>query len=317
MVMQACEERARAQQAPSAARVPATGAVAGRKRHTMPAFPSFEGGAGKGHTPYAQPDGPATAAGGATAGGATSPAARPAGPTARPAAPAPARPAGPADLEGLTDAVVRCVCAQNPLREVLYKLLAHCAQQRDLREAEAFVAGQDECVYSHVEQTPHTLIRMLVDAGGLALIPLDAAGAPLDAAALAGLSADEADDLVCSRALLATEAGRAATALLDPARRLRARLAEHPHRSETYRALLSFCAQSPRSLPQIEQFFKDTPGLALDRVTSYHTLSPDYYVDRLEKCGAIVWRGAWCATQAGVEALAAWPEPASHSARQA
>ena len=312
MVMQACEERGRAQQAPSAAQVSAAAAAPGRKRHAMPAFPSFEGDAGKGRTPYAQPDGPATAA-----GGATSPAARPAGPTARPAAPAPARPASPADLEGLADAVVRCVCAQNPLREVLYKLLAYCARQRDLREAEAFVAGQDECVHSHVEQTPHTLIRMLVDAGGLALIPLDAAGAPLDAASLAGLSADEADDLVCLRALLATKAGRAATALLDPARRLRARLAEHPHRSETYRALLSFCAQSPRSLPQIEQFFKDTPGLALDRVTSYHTLSPDYYVDRLEKCGAIVWRGAWCATQAGVEALAAWPEPASHSARQA
>ena len=206
------------------------------------------------------------------------------------------------------------MCAQNPLREVLYKLLVHCPEQRSFCEVEEFVAKQDECVYSHVEQTPHALIFMLVDAGGLERISLDAQGNALDEAYLATLSEDEADDLVDSYALITTEAGRAAAALLNPARRLRARLAEHPHRTETYHKLLSLCAQSPQTLPQIEQFFKDTPGLALDQVTSYHTLSPDYYVDRLEKCGVIVWRGAWCATQAGVEALAAWPEPASHSA---
>ncbi len=220
----------------------------------------------------------------------------------------------PSTPEEAADAVVSCVCAQNPLREVLYKLLEHCASQRAFHEAEEFVATQDEYVYSHIEQTPHALIFMLLDAGGLKRIPLDADGRPLDEGMLANLPEDEADDLVDSCALLTTEAGRSAAALLAPARRLRARLAEHPHRSETYRAVLSLCSQSPQTLPQIEQFFKDTPGLALDQVTSYHTLSPDYYVDRLEKCGVIVWRGAWCATQAGVEALAAWPCRASHSA---
>ena len=220
----------------------------------------------------------------------------------------------PATLEEKTDAVVSCVCAQNPLREVLYKLLVHCTEQRSFHEVEEFLAKQDECVYSHVEQTPHALIFMLVDTDGLERISLDAQGNALDEAYLATLSEDEADDLVASYALITTEAGRAAAALLDPARRLRARIAEHPHRTETYRKVLALCAQSPQTLPQIEQFFKDTPGLALDQVTSYHTLSPDYYVDRLEKCGVIVWRGAWCVTQAGVEALAAWPDRASHSA---
>ncbi len=220
----------------------------------------------------------------------------------------------PQTPEERADAVVRCVCSQNPLREVLYKLLVHCTQRRGLQEAEAFVARQDEYVFSHIEQTPHTLISMLVEAGGLERICLDTQGSEVDEKVLAGLSDDEADDLVDSYALLTTDAGRTAAALLDPARRLRARLAERPHRAETYRALLALCAGSPQTLPQIEQFFKDTPGLALDQVTSYHTLSPDYYVDRLEKCGAIVWRGAWCATQAGMEALAAWPDPASHSA---
>ncbi len=309
-IMQACEERrdtrraTRANPAPTAVAPhanPAHAAAAPRaSRHTMPAFPSFGEGAGKGRSPFEQDGRPAAA----------------------PMLAAPARKPGTrgqdaTSLEDRIDEVVRCVCAQNPLREVLYKLLAHCTQRRAFSEAEAFVAAQDECVYSHIEQTPHTLIHMLLDAGGLELVPLDEAGVPLDAGAFAGLSADEADDLVFSYALLTTEAGRAAAALLDPARRLRARLAEHPHRSDTYRAVLALCAQAPQTLAQIERLFKDTPGLALDRVTSYHTLSPDYYVDRLEKCGAIVWRGAWCATQAGVEALAAWPEPASHSARQA
>ena len=263
--------------------------------HRMPAFPAFEVSGRKGSSPYMeQPS-------------STRPAA-----AAVHATPADAKPA--ATFEEQVDAVVRCVCTQNLLREVLYKLLVHCSQRRDMREAEAFVAQQDEFVYSHIEQTPHALIRMLVDAGGLDQLPLGQDGAVVDRDTLAALPEDEADDLVESYALLTTEAGKAAASLLEPRRRLRARLAERPHRSETYRALLSLCAQAPQTLPQIEQFFKDTPGLALDRVTSYHTLSPDYYVDQLEKCGAIVWRGAWCATQAGLEELASWPDPASHSA---
>lgn len=269
-----------------------------RPRHRMPSFPAFEA-SGRYDEATLSPQRPD---------------ARPSDSFGRAAWATPAARREPATPEERTDAVVSCVCAQNPLREVLYKLLVHCIERRGLREAEEFVTTQDEYVYSHIEQTPHTLVCMLLDAGGLERIALDARGEVLDEARLAALSEDEADDRVDSYALLTTDAGRAAASLLDPARRLRARLAEHPHRAETYRKVLELCARSPQKLPQIEQFFKDTPGLALDQVTSYHTLSPDYYVDRLEKCGAIVWRGAWCATQAGVEALAAWPDRASHSA---
>ena len=269
------------------------------RHHRMPSFPAFEA-SGRYDETFPSPQGRARGLG---------------DPFARAAHEAlDERGRSPRTPEERTDAVVSCVCAQNPLREVLYKLLVHCTEQRGFQETERFVAAQDEYVHSHIEQTPHALIFMLVDAGGLARISLDAEGRALDEGVLATMAEDEADDLVDSYALLTTEAGRAAATLLNPARRLRARLAEHPHRSETYRAVLALCAQSPQTLPQIEQFFKDTPGLALDQVTSYHTLSPDYYVDRLEKCGVIVWRGAWCATQAGVEALAAWPDPASHSA---
>lgn len=219
------------------------------------------------------------------------------------------RPEPDAPADGV-DAVVTCVCSQPPLRETLYKTLAHCAQPRPFAEVEAFISSQDEFVFSHIEQTPHTLIGMLVDAGGLVRTPLDAQGKPLTPELLAGLSQDEADDLVASFELATTPEGRAAVELLSPQRRIAAQLAQKPHRRPTYLALLSFCRE-PRTLAQIEAFFADNPDLALDQVTAYHHLSPDYYVDRLEKAGALVWRGAWVTTQAGLDALAGADVPRS------
>ena len=75
-----------------------------------------------------------------------------------------------------------CIGSQNALREALYKTLAFCEQPRDFTEVEDFIAATDEFVYSHIMQTPFTMIGMLTDAGGLSQTPLDEAGRPLDAA---------------------------------------------------------------------------------------------------------------------------------------
>lgn len=61
----------------------------------------------------------------------------------------------------------------------------------------------------------------------------------------------------------------------------------------------------PRKFPEIEALFKNVPGLSQDIVADHHKLSPDFYVDKLDKAGALVWRGAWVATDAGKRMLQA------------
>ena len=54
-------------------------------------------------------------------------------------------------------------------RELLYKTLDFCDEERHFEEAEAFIEAQPE--RAQALQAPYTLVRCLVDAGGLALVP--------------------------------------------------------------------------------------------------------------------------------------------------
>lgn len=207
-------------------------------------------------------------------------------------------------LEDRINKVVMCIGAQNSLREVLYKTLAFCDEPRDFTEVEDFISAQDEFVYSHIMQTPFTLIEMLLHADGLSQTAMDAQGNPVMDEQLDGMSEDEADDLVATYQIRATDAGCEAVRLLAPERRIEAQLELRLHRRDTYFAVLEFC-QQPRKFPEIEEFFKNTPDLVQDVVAHHHKLSPDFYVDKLDKAGALVWRGAWVVTDAGRQMLEA------------
>lgn len=206
-------------------------------------------------------------------------------------------------LEARVSKVIMCVGAQNSLREVLYKTLAFCQDAHEFTEVEDFIVVQDEFVYSHIMQTPFTLIEMLLRAGGLFQEAIDAQGNVLSDEQLAALPDDEADELIATYRIQATEAGRQAVRLLSPEHRIEAQLELRPHRRDTYFAVLDFC-QQPRTFPEIEAFFKSTPDLVQDVVAHHHKLSPDFYVDKLDKAGALVWRGAWVVTDAGKRMLA-------------
>ena len=205
--------------------------------------------------------------------------------------------------QAVEDAIVTSVMSQPLLREILYKTLAYCVEPRDFADVEAFIAATDEYAHGHVLQTPCAIARILVDVGGLERADFDAEGRLVDDARRAGLTADEVDDLVESTTLATTEAGAHVVDLLAPSRRIAAQLAQKPHRRDTYLAVLRFCSE-PRSLEQIKEMLQTTPDMALDYVTAHQRLAPDYYIDRLEKTGALVWRGAWVTTEAGLRALA-------------
>ena len=212
---------------------------------------------------------------------------------------------GELDLEAQVDDVLRCIAAQNSLREILYKMIVFCEEQRFYGELESFILASDEYVHSHILQSPDALMTMLVRHHGLTKDPVDADGNRIDADVLASLGEDAADDLVATYQFAATEAGKTATNLISPEARLNALLAQDPRRVDTFFAILGFCAQHTRTFPEIKDYYQSHDEFSKETAVDSQQLAADFYVDKLEHAGMLVWKGHWEVTEAGRLALAA------------
>ncbi len=213
--------------------------------------------------------------------------------------------AGELSLEEQMDAVLRAVGNQRALQEVLYKLMLFCQEQRTQQEAEDFIAHSDEFVYSHIIQSPTSIVGIMVKNHGLSSTQVDAQGEPVTQERSEGLSADELDDLICGTLLKTTPAGVAVTQMISPAKRFEAQLGRNRGRTATFYAILEFCAQEPRKFPQIKEFYTQHDEFSKSTAMDSQQLACDFYVDKLECAGMLVWRGQWEVTQAGRDALAA------------
>ncbi|WP_080800097.1 hypothetical protein [Arabiibacter massiliensis] len=203
--------------------------------------------------------------------------------------------------------VANCLFNHPRHRELLYKALAFCSEERAHGDAEAHLADQPEA--ASALQTPYALLRNLVAAGGLSLLAYDEDGRIIDderaeELRAAGLDDDAIEDLVAEYRLVATAAGRAARDLLAPERRVAAIVNRTPSRREAYARVLGFCTE-PRTLDEINSLLADDPALAPSRLSAGQRLHPSYFVDRLEEAGGLVWDGAWVTTAAGKRTLAA------------
>lgn len=90
----------------------------------------------------------------------------------------------------------------------------------------------------------------------------------------------------------------------DDAGEVRKLLAAEPQYLDIYHQILDFCTEDGgRSAKEIDRLVNDSPLLEEPRRYS------GYFVGRLERKGALEWRGGWCTTQVGhdmiAEALAA------------
>lgn len=173
-------------------------------------------------------------------------------------------------------------------RELLYKTLDFCDEERRFEEAEAFIEAQPE--RAQALQAPYTLVRCLVDAGGLALVRRDAAH----------LAAEPREAF---RTVRTTPAGRAAVELLAPERRIAACVNAVPARRDAFAAVLAFCEQ-PRTLDAVKQLLANHPALEPSARTAGQRLHAVYFIDRLSEAGGLVWDHAWVTTDAGKRFLA-------------
>ncbi|MGI6032177.1 MAG: hypothetical protein ACOX69_01995 [Coriobacteriales bacterium] len=207
-------------------------------------------------------------------------------------------------FEDQVDAVLTCIGSQNSLREILYKILVFCKERREFGEVEQFIQSTPEGTYNHLLQEPYTLIHMLLKERGLEGYAYDEQGALMEGEEYEGYTPQDMQNLAHTYQVQTTAAGAEACELISPERRFESLLMQHPHRAETYYRFMAFC-QTPRKLPEIEEFYENNDDLAHDTVQIHHTLSADFYIDKLEKAGVLVWMGAWQLNEAGKEILAA------------
>ena len=141
-------------------------------------------------------------------------------------------------LAALEEAVAR-----HPLnREVLYKILAYCAEERALEDMERKIASWPE--FRGATQNQRRMAETLVRAHGLERKEYDADDAAITPKRMEGLGEDEASDLAASIAYRTTEAG----ARFVERHRPRARLEELLQLSPIARPLTWSCSRSrPRS----------------------------------------------------------------------
>ncbi len=100
-----------------------------------------------------------------------------------------------------------CVMRHPLNREILYKALAFCGQERLLNEAEDYIASLPQ--FELATQNQYYMLMSLVRAHGLEFIERDDDGNIVTAAMKEGLTEDEADDLVATWSFKTTEVGDA------------------------------------------------------------------------------------------------------------
>lgn len=191
---------------------------------------------------------------------------------------------------------------KHPLnREILYKILAYCADERLLSDLEQYVASCPE--FRGATQNPHHMALTLKDAYGLELIEWDQEGCEIMPERKLGLNEDELDDLVDTQSFRSTEVGSRFVELHHPQARLVELLDLAPERASTYRELLEFISEAPRSYPQIETLLRGKPVLEAFVDGERIVMQPSVFVDKLERSGALVWDGKWNLTKEGTAFL--------------
>lgn len=184
-------------------------------------------------------------------------------------------------------------------REILLRVLTLCCDEQDFSVVEEAIAGYPE--FPGAGQNPYRLITFLVEGGGLEEVAVDAEGEPVTLERTVGLTEDEADDLVASIRLRATEVGRAVADDHTVGRRMDDLLSMFSDRATYYTEVLDFCKE-PRRFQDIEALFKgrDLSGLRTLHPESGLAIKPTVFIDNMEKAGAIVWKkDGWVLTEGG------------------
>lgn len=194
------------------------------------------------------------------------------------------------------DKVGVCVTRHPLHREILFRTLEYCKDERVLQDIEQEMTTYPE--WRSATQNQYFLITSLVKAGGLEYIERDVSGNVVTEIDKEGLSEDEAEDLVETFNYKTTAAGVAFLQDYNPAVRIAFELGRTPERVEVYREVLAFVAEGTRSIDDINKLLEGRDiGTYIDG--RYEAIKPSVFVDKLEHAGALVWDKGWKLTKEG------------------
>ena len=194
---------------------------------------------------------------------------------------------------------LRDIVHSNPrFREIHFRTLEFCLEQRELGEVEQMIAALPE--FKTCGQNQYRLILFMENAEGLERFELDEDGEIITPERKEGLTDDEIDDLVLTYAFKTTDVGRAVYDEMRPQKRLNKLFNAFPKRVQAYRDVLEFCKQ-PRSFKDIDNLLAGSDVLksgSLNTATNV-PLQPSVFIDQLERNGGLVWDGSWNITAEG------------------
>lgn len=186
--------------------------------------------------------------------------------------------------------------------DVLYRILSHVGslEQIPLLELEDYIFDLPE--HRNSTQAPYTLLTWLTDKGALQIIDIDETGNPVDEEHYPDLAADQLEDLVMERIVTITEAGKCATDIFSPSRRIRNLFASSPEHEKAYIEALRFVTQK-RSFAELDKHLRSKPELLTESAVEGEPIQPSSIIGKLSRSGVVVFDGAWVITKEGLEFL--------------
>ena len=180
---------------------------------------------------------------------------------------------------------------------VLDSLMAMCREAQPADDVDARAAellGKAFCVYA-----PSTFARLLVQAGALEKIVAEKAEPQVvEVNGVQYLDVEAAETPAQPDLLLATPEGLAVLEGRNSLDRFEAVLAEDERYLHIYQVLLDLCANDGgASAAEMGDAVDSDPELQEPRMYA------SYFFDRLAQCGLLEWKGAWCATDLGRQAI--------------
>lgn len=209
----------------------------------------------------------------------------------------------PADDRPAQERIADLFAAMAPRRRTLLGILSFCAEPRPVSRVNELVDQMQENNFS--VYTAANLCALLEKAG--ALVRVDASGESMEDLqakpqiividGIEYLEAQEAPEIHW----LSTEEGNTVVAEDRPLDRLKALFEEDNLYQPIYQQILALCAaEGGTTMPDIGAAVDSDPLLQKPRFYASH------FIDKLEKCDAVVWRKTWGITeigQAGLETL--------------
>lgn len=211
------------------------------------------------------------------------------------------------DHDARVAATVECLGRKNNQKEILYDLLVFCQTERGEAETEAFLEAHKQ--FADGYHSAQKYLYFMERTGAIEEREYDSDGVLIteemrDELRAMGAPEEEIEDMAVEWRFLTTEAGNEAIAQFDPADRTREMLASQKEsRHPTFKRLLTFCSEQPRSLDEITTFLANDPGLEKDQRTGVMRMQPSAYIGKLDQAGALTWEGGWKTTPGGMEVL--------------